>query len=278
MADKSKIVQDHYTHGKLLESICAFLQSRGVDPQHPTCEDLFACDQMHGRGIIATREHFEHAGIKSGMHVLDIGCAVGGSARYIATACDCRVTGIDLTEEYIDVARELTGRCGLQEKIEYFRGNALDMPFEDTTFDHAWCHNVTMNIEDKAGLVAEIARVLKPHGSFSCSEITLGSGGEPFYPLPWASDPSSSFLVTSEEMRRILESGGFRIVKWIDLTEPNLAFRREMRERAQRGEPPLTVHPMIFKFGDAFLELGQNINKSAEHGLLVEQLIVAEKA
>jgi SAM-dependent methyltransferase len=277
MTDKSKIVQDHYTHGKLLESILAFLQARGVDPQHPSCEDLFACDQMHGRGIVATREHFERAGITAGMHILDVGCAIGGSSRYIATACDCRVTGIDLTEEYVEVARELTRRCGLQEKIEYFHADALDMPFENATFDHAWCHNVTMNIEDKAGLVREIARVLKPGGRFSCSEITLGTGGEPYYPLPWASDPSSSFLVTTDEMRRILESGGFRIVARIDLTEPNMVFRREMRERAKRGEAPLIVNPMSFKHGEGFLERGQNINKSAEQGLLVEQLIVAEK-
>lgn len=278
MTDKSKTVQDHYAHGTLLESIFDFLQARGVDPQHPSCEDLFACDQMHGRGIVATREHFEHAGITAGMHVLDVGCAIGGSSRYIATACDCRVTGIDLTEEYVDVARELTSRCDLGDKIEFFQANALDIPFEDATFDHVWCHNVTMNIENKAGLVAEIARVLKPGGRFSCAEITQGAGGEPFYPLPWASDPSSSFLVTQDEMRTILEKEGLHVIEQVDLTEPNLAYRREVRERAKRGEPQLSVNPMSFKYGDAFLERGQNINKSAQDGRLVEQLIVAEKA
>lgn len=278
MSDRSKVVQDHYTHGRLLESIFDFLEARGVDPRHPSCDNLFACDQMHGRGIAATREHFEYAGITSGMHVLDVGCAIGGSSRYIATTCDCRVAGIDLTEEFIDAARELTRRCGLGEKIEYFLANALDTPFEDATFDHVWCHNVTMNIEDKAGLAAEIARVLKPGGRFSCAEITRGKGGEPFYPLPWASDPSSSFLVTQDEMRTILESAGLRIIKQVDLTEPNMAYRREVRERAKRGEPPLSVNPMLSKYGDAFLERGQNVNKSAEDGRLVEQLIVAEKA
>ncbi|MCZ6623219.1 MAG: class I SAM-dependent methyltransferase [Deltaproteobacteria bacterium] len=278
MTDKSKDVQDHYTHGRLLQSIFEFLQARGVDPLHPSCDDLFKCDQIHGRGIIATREHFEYAGITSGMRVLDVGCAIGGSSRYIATACDCRVTGIDLSEEFIDAARELTKRCGLEERIEYFHANALDMPFEDTTFDHVWCHNVTMNIEDKSRLAAEIARVLKPGGRFSCAEITRGTGGEPFYPLPWASDPSSSFLVTQDEMRTILETAALRIIKQVDLTEPNMAYRREVRERAKRGEPLLSVNPMYLKYGDVFLEQGQNVNKSAEDGRLVEQLIIAEKA
>jgi len=277
MSDISKITQEHYTCGNLLESICAFLQSRGIDPQHPTCEDLFACDQMHGRGIIATREHFEHAKITSGMHVLDVGCAIGGSSRYIATACDCRVTGIDLTEEYVDVARELTRRCGLDNKVEYFRADALEMPLESATFDHVWCHNVTMNIENKPRLVAEIARVLKAGSRFSCAETTRGEGGEPFFPLPWASDPSSSFLVTADKMAAILKTGGFRVIEQIDLTEANMVYRMEMTERAKRGERPLSVNPMYFKYGNGFLERGQNFNKSAEQRLLAEHLIVAEK-
>ena len=77
--------------------------------------------------------------------------------------------------EFVEVARELTTRCGLGDRIEFFEVNALDTPFENETFDHVWCHNVTMNIEDKAGLVAEIGRILKPNGRFSCSELALGS-------------------------------------------------------------------------------------------------------
>jgi ubiquinone/menaquinone biosynthesis C-methylase UbiE len=278
MTNESKSVKDHYTHGGLLECIFAFLQARGVDPQHPKCEDLFACDQMHGRGIVATREHFEYAGITAGMQVLEVGCGIGGSSRYIATACDCRVTGIDLTQEYVDAARELTVRCGLDNRIEYFQADALDMPFEDASFDHVWSHNVTMNIEDKSGLVAEIVRVLKPGGHFSCSEIAQGPAGEPFYPLPWASDPSFSFLMTPDKMRAALEDGGFRVVAQIDLNEANLAFRKEVSERARRGEPPSHVNPQFFKLGNNCIEWVQNVGKSAKEGRLIEQIIIAEKA
>jgi ubiquinone/menaquinone biosynthesis C-methylase UbiE len=146
MAGVSDRVQNHYTHGGLLDRILEFLSKAGIDPDHLTADDLFCCDQMHGRGILATREHIEHAGIEPGMHVLDLGCGIGGSSRVIASDCGCRVTGIDLTQEFIDVAQELTERCGLAGQIEFRQGDALEMPFEDACFDHVWSHNVTMNI------------------------------------------------------------------------------------------------------------------------------------
>ena len=146
-------------------------------------------------------ESRQPASIETGMQILDVGCGIGGTSRYLAADRGCRVAGIDLTLEYVEVARELTARCGLSERIEFHQGDALDMPFEDAAFDHAIWHFVTMNIEDKAGLMAEIARIFKPGRRFSCSEINLGPAGEPIYPLPWARDPSSSFLVSPEATR-----------------------------------------------------------------------------
>jgi sarcosine/dimethylglycine N-methyltransferase len=271
-----ELVQDHYAHGNLLDRIDAFLKTRHIDPAHLSHRDLFVCDQMHGGGVKATRAHITRAGIGAGMKVLDIGCGIGGAARCLAAECGCSVTGIDLTQEFIDVARELTARCELSEHIEFFKADALDMPFEKNTFDHAWCHNVTMNIQDKARLISEIARVLKPGGRFSCSEYALGPSGEPFYPLPWASEPAQSFLVTPDAMRAAVEAGGFRIIEQLDINEANLTFQRQMRTRAQRGELLQSVNPLYFTLGDAFRECISNVGKSAATGRLIEQLIVTE--
>lgn len=269
-------VRDHYTHGKLLDSIEAFLKARHIDPAHLSHRDLFVCDQMHGRGVKATREHIVHAGIAARMHVLDIGCGIGGASRCIAAECGCSVTGIDLTQEFIDVARELTRRCKLDDRIEFFKADALDMPFQANTFDHVWCQNVTMHIGDKTRLISGIARVLKPGGRFSCSEYALGPSGEPFYPLPWASEPAQSFLVTPDAMRAAIEAGSFHVIEQLDINEANLSFQPEMHARAQRGEPLQSVNPLYFKFGDTFLESIRNLRRSAEAGRLTEQLIVAE--
>src|ERR1041384_1545775 len=152
MTDGTDVVLQRYAITGILDRVTAFLRDRGIDPEHPTYQDFFPFDQLHGRGIEATREHIELAGINSNMHILDLGCGVGGCSRAIAATCGCRVTGIDLTPQFIEVARDLTRRCGMANRIEFRQPDALDLPFADATFNHVWCHNVTMNIQDKLRL------------------------------------------------------------------------------------------------------------------------------
>ena len=158
----------------LLQRIEAGLRNEGVDPQKPTFRDLHLFDQLHGYGILATEEHAVRAGIRAGMEVLDLGSGLGGSSRYLAAMYACRVSGIDLTPEFVEVARILTDRCGLADNIDYRIASALALPFEDASFDHVWCHNVTMNIADRTTLAREVARVLRHQGRFSCVEIAQG--------------------------------------------------------------------------------------------------------
>ena len=276
MTNNSDTIRKRYARSDLLDRIARFLGERGVDPEHPTYQDLFPFDQLHGRGIQATREHIERAGINSSMHVLDLGCGVGGCSRVIRAKCGCRVTGIDLTPEYIELARELTRRSGMADRIEFQQADALHLPFAEGTFDHVWCHNVTMNIQDKRKFASEVARVLKRGGRFSCSEFGQGPGGAPIFPLPWAKDVSASFLVTPEVMRQALEEGGLQIIEEVDLTEAYLAFSREVRARAERGEPPLNANYVVM--GDEFGQCISNAGKCVMEKRLVEHFMLAGKA
>jgi ubiquinone/menaquinone biosynthesis C-methylase UbiE len=269
-------VQEHYGRGGLLARLDAALTQAGLDPARATVDDLVPFDQLHGRGIAATREHAERAGIDSAMHVLDLGCGIGGASRYLAATCGCRVTAIDLTAEFIAVARVLTARSGLADRITYRRASALALPFADGIFDHVWCHNVTMNIPDKAGFAAEVARVLKPQARFSCAEVALGPAGAPSFPLPWATDPSASFLVTPAEMKAALEQAGLRVIEQSDLTAAGLDFARAASERAKRGEKPVQANGIVM--GEDFLIRARNSNAAMRESRLVEQFILAEKA
>src|SRR5215472_17412776 len=176
MTDVEAVVQRYYGDRPLLPRIDDALRAAGVDPQAPSYRDLWPYDQLHSRGIVATREHAERAQIRAGMYVLDLGCGLGGASRYLAAECGCRVAAIDLTPNFVEAARLLTARCGLRDRVEIRQANALALTFQDGTFDHVWSYAVTMNIADKAGLAREVARVLKPGGSFSCNEIEQGAG------------------------------------------------------------------------------------------------------
>jgi ubiquinone/menaquinone biosynthesis C-methylase UbiE len=268
-------VQAHYgRQHQMLARIEAALAAAGIDPRKPRPEDLWPYDQLHGRGILATREHAERAGVRAGMELLDLGCGIGGPSRYLASI-GCRVTGVDLTPEFIDVARTLSERCGLADLITFQVANALDLPFADASFDHVWSHNVTMNIGDKARFTAEAARVLRPGGHFSLAEVEAGPNGAPTFPVPWASDPSSSFLVTPEEMRRIVEGAGLRIVAQEDGTAAAIANAREMAARIERSERPLQANTVLF--GDDFMPRARNMTQAFREGKAVEQFILAQK-
>jgi SAM-dependent methyltransferase len=277
MTDVTSTIQGLYSQGDMLGRVIAFLKSKGVDAERPSYEELHVCDQMHARGIDATREHAEYAQVRTGMHILEIGCGIGGASRFLAKELECRVTAIDLTQECVDVARELTRRCGLKDAIDFRQADATSMPFHDAVFDHVWSHNVTMNIQEKGKLAAEIARVLKSGGRYSCWELS-STGKEPFYPLPWASDASSNFLVAPDQMVAALERGGLKLVRRIDLNEAYLAFLDDVSDRARRGEPPNSIDPQALKDRADFLTRVQNCGRSAREGRLLEHLIIAEKA
>ena len=277
MADVTGAIQNLYSQGDMLGRIVAFLRSQGIDPEHPSCEDLHICDQMHARGIDATRDHAWQAGVRAGMHVLELGCGIGGASRYLAQEMGCQVTAIDLTQECVDVARELTERCGLGGAIDFRQADATDLPFGDAAFDHVWSHNVTMNIREKEKLASEIARVLKSGGRYSCWEVARCAEEEPAYPLPWASDASVSFLATPDDMQAVLERGGLRVVRRVDVNAAYLAYLDDVRDRAQRGEPPSKLDPQALKDRADFLTRVENCARSAREGRLAEHLIIVEK-
>jgi ubiquinone/menaquinone biosynthesis C-methylase UbiE len=199
---KQDEIAAHYTRGNLLARLNAALRDDGVDPDHPSIEALAPYDHFHGRGLEATNEVAGLVQVGPSDHILDIGSGLGGPARYFASRFGCRVTGIDLTPEFCDVARHFTRLLGLEDRVGFELGNALAMPFADATFDGAYSMNVSMNIAEKRAFYREIHRVLKPGGWLVLSELAKGEGGEPDYPTPWAATASASFLSTSEETRR----------------------------------------------------------------------------
>jgi ubiquinone/menaquinone biosynthesis C-methylase UbiE len=266
----------HYTRDDLLERLRAALIEDGVDPERPDITALAHYDHFHGRGLEATTEIADALDIAASDRLLDIGSGLGGPARYFAQRFGCRVTGIDLTAEFCAVARELTRRLALQDRVDFIHGNALDMPFRDARFDGAYSMNVSMNIADKDALYRELHRVLKPGAWLVFSELLRGSGPEPDYPTPWARSAETSHLSTLESSVRALADAGFEVLNTRVTLEENLAFGARSRAMVERGEKPphravQLVHPEIARAAAA------NTARGLADGRLVPVEIFARK-
>jgi ubiquinone/menaquinone biosynthesis C-methylase UbiE len=183
-------------------------------------------DQLHVRGAEATVELAELAGLREGERVLDVGSGVGGPARFLAERFGVDVTGADVTAAFVERAEELTRDAGLADRVRFVRADATALPFEDGAFDVAWTQHAAMNIRDKAGLYAELRRVA---GRLALYDVLARNGGPPEYPLPWASVPELSFLVTEDELCALLAAAGFHPTETRDVTE---SAKRWLRKAA----------------------------------------------
>src|ERR1700726_3647847 len=130
MTDVLDGVRDHYRTTGLTERLKAALAALGPEDQQLTPQQLGTLDQFHTRGLAATAELAGLAGITADMSVLDVGSGVGGPARYLAATCGCRVSGVDLSESFVEAARYLTERTGLNGKVSFQTAGALELPFE----------------------------------------------------------------------------------------------------------------------------------------------------
>jgi SAM-dependent methyltransferase len=257
-------VRDHYRATGLIERLKAAL---GPEQQRLTPQQLGALDQFHTRGLAATAELARLAGITADMSVLDVGSGVGGPARFLAANHGCHVTGVDLSEPFVEAARYLTGRTGQGGQVSFECASALTLPFDDGRFDAVFLQHVAMNIADRARLYREIRRVLKRGGRFATYDVVL-NGGEPhypvpYYPVPWARTPATSFLLTAAATREAIEPAGFRTLVWQDDSE---AARTWITQLRAAGPPPSPNLGTVM--GPDFAQLAANLGRNLMEGRL----------
>jgi len=236
-------VARHYAHGALDEAILAALAAAGKDLSNLTPKDLAPVDEFHIGGRLATIAFAEQFAPRPGMHLLDIGCGLGGAARYFASEHACEVTGIDLSGEYADVANALAARVGLGERVCCRQGSALALPFAPGSFDGAYMFHVGMNIEDKARLFAEVRRVLAPAGAFGIYDVMRVAAGDLHYPVPWTGSADVSFVEDAESYKKLLVAAGFEVLKERSRRDFALEVFAQMRAKGAGGAPaPLGLH------------------------------------
>ncbi len=233
MTDITAKVRAHYNPTDLTGRIKSALATVSAEDQTWTVAQLAPLDQFHIRGILATAELANSAGVGLSSRVLDLGCGIGGPARYLAATFGCDVTGIDLSPAFVDAARYLTARCSLSDRARFQVGDALQLPFEDAQFDTVFLQHVAMNIGNRSALYAEVRRILAPAGRFVTYDVVLRNN-DVIYPTPWARDASTSFLLSEGDTRAALEQAGFKVFLWQDDSETALDWFKSL----QAGPPP----------------------------------------
>lgn len=231
-----KRAAEHYHVDDLARRIVELVEKTGKPANALTAADLAPVDEFHIGGREATEEIAANMQLRPGLHLLDVGCGIGGPARYFASVHGCRVTGIDVTEAFLETAKSLTEKLGLADRVNFRQASALKMPFGDCEFDAAYEFHVGMNIADKAAVFAEVSRVLKPNGVFAIYDVMRTGTGDLKFPLPWASRAEDSFVATREEYRGAFRAAGFEVIVERERREFAVDFFERMKKRAQEKD------------------------------------------
>ena len=241
-------VADHYTSGGLTSRVEAALAALGVEPENAAPDDLKPVDEFHTGGVQATDDLLDQLAITKETRVLDIGCGLGGAARHVAHRSGAHVTGVDLTPEFIETARDQCGQVGLADLTEFAVGSALDLPVETGAFDLALMFHVGMNVEDKAGLMFEARRALAKGGVFAIFDVMRAEDeATPLdFPVPWSEVAETSFVTPLATYAEAAASAGFELVASRARTQFALDFfAAAFAKAAKDGPSPLGIHLMM---------------------------------
>jgi len=239
-------VAAHYSHGELLRVINDGVRRLGKSPDTVSIEDLGPVDEFHIGGRVATGAFLSQLDIAAEDHVLDVGCGLGGASRFVAQQYGCRVTGIDLTDEYVTTGGVMSGWVGLDDLITLESGDASATPYPDGTFDKLYMMHVGMNIADKQSLATELHRILRPGGRLGIYDVMRVGKGPLRFPVPWATNPEESAVSSPGTYRDSLEAAGFRVIAEQDRSEFALDFFSQLQATARDAEnSPLGLHILM---------------------------------
>ncbi len=266
----------HYARSGLVMSIQSALDSCGIRIEDVTVEDLGSADEFHMGGRIATSHLVEPIELQAGQKILDIGCGIGGTGRFLADRYPVSVSGIDLSEEYIDTAKVLNDWVSLSDRISMDVGSATALPYEDEAFDVAIMLHVGMNISDKPSLFSEACRVLRPGGRFLIYDVMTLKNADIALPVPWASDATMNHMETAENYAELLRAAGFSIQRVEGRAEFAKAFFTKMQKKAASSKvrSPLGLHLLM---GDDIGQKTANFAKAVFDDIVEPTEIVAVK-
>ncbi len=260
-------ISEHWGKGDVFSRILSAMEQAGIDPKSATVEDLAPVDHFHARGFAATVELADALPIKEGDRLVDIGCGIGGPARYLAKRFRCHVDGLDITGPFVEAGNELSKLVGMEDAVHFQHGDGQKLPYRDEQFDGGYAQHVTMNVRDRDDFFGEAFRVLQPGAFFALTEHGLGELGEPHHPVPWSEDGSGAYLLRPSETVAALERAGFSNIQVTDTGDKYLQGYKAAIQLAEKRETPVFgVHILLGKLAPQIVRnAARNIEEGRTH-------------
>lgn len=256
----SQQINNHYGTNNLLANIKTALTKVGLNLNQLNLDDLAPLDQLHLGGRLASRQLAAKVNFLPNQKLLDLGCGTGGASRLLASEFNLKVTGLDLTQSFIEAANWLTQATGLAQQANFISGDAQKLPLASASFDYVWCQHTLLNLPNFKQGLAEIARVLKPGGKLLLHEVLRGANPEALvYPVPWASNASTSHLFSLEELSAGLAEAGLAKFNYQDITLAATQWRKKHTTKESQASPTSAGLTTEVIFGKRFTQLGKNL-------------------
>ncbi|MDC1375490.1 methyltransferase domain-containing protein [bacterium] len=268
-------VEAFWTRGDIHSRIHSAMTKANLIDKKLEIEELFPIDQYHARGIAATIDLGKRMPIKKHQCILDIGCGLGGPARYYAKEFECIITGIDITPSFVEIGNEFNKITSMSNKVELKVGDGEILDFKSEIFDGAYSQHVTMNVSDRKKFFSEAFRVLKKGSFFAFTEHGLGKEGNPIFPLPWANTEKMSFLLPPEKTISLLKEIGFSNIEIIETGDKYISGYKKLTNPLPKKENPILGIHVIG--GESMKERSINSMKSINENRTLPFEVVCTK-
>jgi SAM-dependent methyltransferase len=139
--------------------------------------ELIMGEQIHVGGFKSSMELAKRADLQAGWKGLDLCSALGAGCRFLVKNFGVTMCGLDGTQTMHDKAMDRAAAEGVADKTEFKLGDVTEIPWPDNTFDFVWGEDAWCYVVDKARLIAEATRVLKPGGILCFTDWIEGPAG-----------------------------------------------------------------------------------------------------
>jgi SAM-dependent methyltransferase len=242
--------------------------------------ELLMGEQIHIGGFESSMDLAQRADIGGGLSGVDLCCALGAGMRFLVRFRRVsHMMGVDATGAMLELGRKRCAEEGLSDRISFVEANVCSSGIPDGRFNFVWGEDAWCYVEDKAKLIAEAARLVKPQGKIAFTDWMEGPAG-------LTGEAAVRFLcfmrfpsvLTLGEYQSLLEANGcsVRVAHDTGRFAASVSLYLDMIEK-QLTFDALKIIGFDLALAQSLIGEMRFIQSLAQAGKIIQGLIVAEK-